>query len=267
MARTWLSSCVRVPGPEDNLDRYPASYGVPGGSNPYGNLMLGVVNHITAGHFSATNTPVKVMEGRGNSWHISIFRNGRKEQNFALEAMCWGAGPLSNYRHIQIEHECNTWEDLTPECLASSIEVQGEICRIRGWPAIVRGTTGHEHNEYMATSCPNDKIPWGAIERGTREVSMPGIIISKPVVGMASTPNGDGYWLATADGGVFAFGKAPFHGSAGGIQLVSPIVGIVATPSRWWGRGGKGYWLVAADGGVFAYGNARFHGSIANPNP
>jgi hypothetical protein len=33
------------------------------------------------------------------------------------------------------------------------------------------------------------------------------------VVGMAATPDGNGYWLAAADGGVFCFGDAPFHGS------------------------------------------------------
>jgi hypothetical protein len=31
---------------------------------------------------------------------------------------------------------------------------------------------------------------------------------------MAALPDGSGYWLVGADGGVFAFGEAPFHGSA-----------------------------------------------------
>jgi hypothetical protein len=31
---------------------------------------------------------------------------------------------------------------------------------------------------------------------------------------MASTSNGDGYWLVAADGGVFTFGNAHFYGSA-----------------------------------------------------
>jgi subtilisin family serine protease len=66
-----------------------------------------------------------------------------------------------------------------------------------------------------------------------------------------------GYLLAAADGGVFAFGRARFAGSLAGRPLQRPIVGIAATPS------GRGYWLVAADGGVFAFGDAPFVGSAA----
>jgi hypothetical protein len=74
------------------------------------------------------------------------------------------------------------------------------------------------------------------------------------VVGMAASVNG-GYWECAADGGVFAFGGAGFHGSVGGEQLNLPVVGMAATPS------GNGYWLVAADGGIFSFGDAAFHGS------
>jgi hypothetical protein len=31
-------------------------------------------------------------------------------------------------------------------------------------------------------------------------------------VGVAATATGKGYWLAAADGGVFAFGDAVYHG-------------------------------------------------------
>jgi hypothetical protein len=72
---------------------------------------------------------------------------------------------------------------------------------------------------------------------------------------MAATPDGRGYWLVAADGGVFAFGDAPFLGSAGGQSVNQPVVGMAATPD------GRGYWLVAADGGVFAFGDAPFLGS------
>ncbi len=90
--------------------------------------------------------------------------------------------------------------------------------------------------------------------------TLPGASVSKPLnapaVGIASMPNGQGYWLTAADGGVFAFGTAPFYGSMGGTHLAAPIVGIASTPD------GLGYWLVAADGGLFAFGDAGFYGSM-----
>ncbi len=84
------------------------------------------------------------------------------------------------------------------------------------------------------------------------------IHINQPVVGMASTADGGGYWTVARDGGVFAFGDAQFHGSTGGIHLNQPVVGMAATPD------GGGYWLVASDGGVFSFGDAQFHGSTGN---
>ena len=64
-----------------------------------------------------------------------------------------------------------------------------------------------------------------------------------------------GYRLVASDGGVFAFGGAPFLGSTGALRLARPVVGAAATGS------GQGYWLVASDGGVFAFGDAAFLGS------
>ena len=39
------------------------------------------------------------------------------------------------------------------------------------------------------------------------------ITLNRPVVGMAATPQGGGYWLVASDGGIFSFGNAGFHGS------------------------------------------------------
>jgi hypothetical protein len=79
--------------------------------------------------------------------------------------------------------------------------------------------------------------------------------LNKPIVGMAATPSGRGYWLVASDGGLFAFGDAAFYGSTGAMTLNKPIVGMAAT------RSGRGYRLVASDGGLFAFGDAAFHGS------
>jgi hypothetical protein len=87
---------------------------------------------------------------------------------------------------------------------------------------------------------------------------MRGHQLNQPIVGMAATPSGLGYWMVASDGGVFTFGDARFFGSTGNLHLNQPIVGMAATPS------GAGYWLVAADGGIFAFGDAGFFGSTGN---
>ena len=107
-----------------------------------------------------------------------------------------------------------------------------------------------------------------------------------------------GYWLIGADGGVYAFGDAPFLGSLPGLgQHVSNVVGIMGSGASGYAFttsaatvtsfgtmgtylpagplalnapvvditppvGVAGYWLIAKDGGVFAYGNAPYEGSL-----
>jgi hypothetical protein len=78
---------------------------------------------------------------------------------------------------------------------------------------------------------------------------------------MASTPNGKGYWLVAADGGIFSFGDAAFYGSTGAVHLVSPIVGMTSS------RSGDGYRFVAADGGIFSFGDAAFYGGLGGGVP
>jgi hypothetical protein len=76
-------------------------------------------------------------------------------------------------------------------------------------------------------------------------------------VGAAATPDGAGYWLVAADGGVFAYGDARYFGSLSTTALHEAVVGVAPTPD------GSGYWLAAADGGVFAFGDATFRGSAS----
>jgi hypothetical protein len=80
---------------------------------------------------------------------------------------------------------------------------------------------------------------------------------SDPVIGIASTPNGEGYWEVTRNGTVAHFGDAGNYNDLPGIhKVVDDIVAIAPTSD------GKGYWLVGADGGEFAFGDAVFHGSL-----
>jgi hypothetical protein len=82
-----------------------------------------------------------------------------------------------------------------------------------------------------------------------------GMVLNAPIVDVASTPDGKGYWEGASDGGVFSFGDAGFYGSTGSLHLNKPIVSMASTPD------GKGYWEVASDGGIFAFGDAGFYGS------
>ena len=68
------------------------------------------------------------------------------------------------------------------------------------------------------------------------------------VVGLAATPDGGGYWVATAGGSVFGFGNAPVLGSLAGSTHAS-VVGIKAA------RSGIGFWLTTAMGNVAAGGS------------
>ena len=74
--------------------------------------------------------------------------------------------------------------------------------------------------------------------------------------GMASSPTGDGFFLASSNGAVAGCGDAVPLGGAEAETLAAPVVGMAATVD------GGGYWLVASDGGVFAFGDAAFEGSL-----
>jgi hypothetical protein len=57
---------------------------------------------------------------------------------------------------------------------------------------------------------------------------MGGQPLNRPIVGMAATPDGGGYWEVASDGGIFSFGDATFLGSTGSIVVNKSIVGIAA---------------------------------------
>ena len=126
-----------------------------------------------------------------------------------------------------------------------------------GWRLIIQswrplGDGLPKHGEARVESIPLPRAPaiapaWPQWRLNARHTASP----PAPPVAPAHT----GYWLATSNGGVFAYGNAKFFGSAGGRHLNQPIVGMAPTPS------GKGYWLVARDGGMFSFGDAKFHGS------
>ena len=72
--------------------------------------------------------------------------------------------------------------------------------------------------------------------------------LSEPIVGMAATPDGRGYWLVASDGGVFTFGDAGFFGSTAGSADRNPVVGLYSN------LGGHGYSVVDSAGRCTTFG-------------
>ena len=76
---------------------------------------------------------------------------------------------------------------------------------------------------------------------------------TEPIVGMAASPTGKGYWLVAANGAVYAFGDAKGHGSAS--HLASTVCGIAPTLT------GSGYWIADHAGTALSFGDAPVLGS------
>jgi hypothetical protein len=119
------------------------------------------------------------------------------------------------------------------------------------------------------------------------------------IVGLARTPDLDGYWLTDASGHVYPYGDAAAHPA---IRPAHPIIGIAAVPggyllysaygnvynssgASWYGSpaaagmhlsditglaptaDGRGYWLTDAAGHVYPYGDAATEGSVRPAHP
>ena len=82
--------------------------------------------------------------------------------------------------------------------------------------------------------------------------------LNQPVVGMAATPDGKGYWEVASDGGIFSFGDAALLRLDGRDSPQPAGGGHGRHPRR------QGYWQVASDGGIFSFGDAAFYGSTVD---
>jgi len=134
---------------------------------------------------------------------------------------------------------------------------------------VVAGTYGGVNNDntqgfiavYKVTNGSNHSLGSGAWPQYHHDPQLTGSAIAPaPAPGTCSPDvppcSTQGYWMTATDGGLFAYGNAPFFGSMGGRALSRPVVGIAPTSDH------GGYWEVASDGGVFAFGDAAFHGSM-----
>src|SRR5947208_2439866 len=57
---------------------------------------------------------------------------------------------------------------------------------------------------------------------GAPALGAPTMALAAPIVSLASTHSGNGYWLLGQDGGIFSYGDAAFYGSTGAMRLNQP---------------------------------------------
>ncbi|MHB1720403.1 MAG: hypothetical protein ACYCV1_09790 [Acidimicrobiales bacterium] len=152
------------------------------------------------------------------------------------------------------------WSPGSPEAsfrAPGAIWYSGEVSRYE----VTYGPSGHTIP--LAPSGPAGTTQVVPVPPGTTGLRVVAVgrqgNLSRPlVIGVAPATPASGYWTASADGGVYSFGDAGFHGSLSGTgELTAPVVSIVPTLDR------GGYWLVGADGGVYSFGDATFYGSMA----
>ena len=117
------------------------------------------------------------------------------------------------------------------------------------------GGSQHAQIDRSVTSCRGGGVRVGGVDPASRGSHSAGYTALQNTHTEARTIS-PGYLEVGRDGGLFAFGDAPFLGSMGAKPLNAAIVAVAVTPSS------KGYWEVASDGGVFSFGDARYFGSM-----
>jgi hypothetical protein len=88
-------------------------------------------------------------------------------------------------------------------------------------------------------------LGWSALGVGPAQASVAGQAVpavpavahattpaSQPVTGVASTSDSGGYWQVAADGSVYSWGDAVFHGALPPTVPNAPVVGIARTSNK-----------------------------------
>src|SRR5579872_4975162 len=124
-----------------------------------------------------------------------------------------------------------------------------------GWVDPVFQNTGGPAGPPPDTPIPGGQFTDdGVITFGDAHAASGGTTTTAPIVAMAATPSGHGYWMVSAAGQVVPYGDALSLGSFTGAAH-APVIGMAAT------HDGLGYWIVDLNGGVSGFGDAVVRGS------
>ncbi len=165
MIDTWLSWCVRQPGPKwkQSYSNYP--------SRQLGQIM-GLVLHSAGGSISSTFNELE-KPFRQASWTCSVAKSGASYQHYPLEAITWHCGKRGSWNNPGnvtlwgIEFEggppSNVSEPLTIEQESTSVSIIVEAYKLsylfKSNPPLTRVNL-FEHKWISATACPSGRFNW-----------------------------------------------------------------------------------------------------------
>ncbi len=149
ISHPYYAGATQMPGPPTFME-------------PQENTVEGVIFHSAEGDWSDAYEPTDTMTSRGVSWQFTIFKDGRVQQHYSLNASCWPAGsPPLNRRLVGVECEGKNGEPLTEAQIREGRNLLAWMKERAGWTGLTRGVTLFEHHEVNpATTCPNGRIPW-----------------------------------------------------------------------------------------------------------
>lgn len=219
-------------------------------------------------HQAGNGNPVNIYASRGVSAHFWLPKIGTPVQHVDTGVAAWHGGTAAmNNNAIGVETEgCGTpphAEPLTEHQLNLFGELMAWANRVHGVPLVLSesattpGFNYHRAQGGFNTACPCDvrKNARAEILRRAGGASSTPQPQQEDGTLITTTPDGKGYFTATRDGAVYAFGNAVFKGGAntGHLPAGRKIVGITAGSN-------DGYWLLSDGGDVYAYGSAQFYG-------
>ena len=223
-------------------------------------------------HQAGNGNPAGVYASREVSAHFWIPKAGQPVQHVDTGVRAWHGGGTLNDTSIGVETEgCGTPPNAEPmndnqlnafgALMAWANDVHG-IPLMNSETATTPGLNYHRCQGGFNTACPcdvrlNQRDEILARAGGGGFAGPPGAPPSRRGKQMiAATASGKGYWTATTDGAVGAFGDAQYAEGAFAPDVIPEgheIVGIA-------GCGNDGYWLKGSDGSVYAFGSAQYYG-------
>lgn len=219
---------------------------------------------VTLHHQAGSGDPLPIYLSRNVSAHFWLPRAGEPVQHVDTAVQAWH-GVAHNAYSIGVETEgCGAPPHADP-LTENQLDVFADLMR---WAnathaiplALSESVTQPGLNYHRCQGGPSTACPCDVRVKARSEIlaragaPAPGPTSSKEGNMIASTASGNGYWTATYDGAVSAFGDAQYKGNVWQkLAAGTSIVGIA-------GKGNDGYWMLGSDGGVFAFGSAKFAG-------